>query len=64
MSRIGVLQKRLDHKRWIWMMDWCKRQGIAPAKSSSWKLAAEVWAKAHRPREHNQSQVEDMEFNH
>jgi len=48
-------------KKWNWMMDWCNQQGLAPADSSVWKLAEEAWGQSPR-KEHNQTQVEDMEW--
>lgn len=29
--------------KWIWMMDWCKHHGLAPARKSVWEAAERAW---------------------
>lgn len=31
--------------RWLWCMNWCKKQGLAPANTYSWTLANNMYDK-------------------
>ena len=30
-------------KKWYWKMDWCKKNGLAPAKKEIWELAEKAY---------------------
>lgn len=32
--------------KWLWKMDYCKKQGLAPANQSCWELAEQKWVEA------------------
>jgi hypothetical protein len=34
--------------QWLWMMDWCKQKGFAPARPEIWQKALESYREAHR----------------
>lgn len=34
--------------RWIWCMNWCKQQGLAPADSYVWTLANNVYTQLNK----------------
>lgn len=35
--------------KWCWMMDWCKKQGLAPSVDTFWKDAEKAFNQAHPP---------------
>ena len=37
-----------EFEKWKWMMDYCKRNSLAPASESSWKWAKKAYAEAHK----------------
>jgi len=32
-------------EKWLWMMNWCKENKVAPANDENWKRAEEEWIK-------------------
>lgn len=34
---------QIKAQRWAWMMDWCKKRGVAPANNDNWNRAAMAW---------------------
>lgn len=43
-ERRGEVVKPEDiAKKWLWMMDYCRKKGLSPGEESHWKEAEEAW---------------------
>ena len=48
--------------KWLWIMDYCKKNGLAPAQKWAWDLAELKWEAAHAPAKDSTPVLSDEDF--